>query len=101
MTWIRARKRTRRQGRRLIWLPLRTQSGLADTRICRNECFVRTHIYARNGILTHARLTLLTIAAEPLIALVGNQIADYRRVVAGVILCQLTRISSRYARWSQ
>jgi hypothetical protein len=37
---------------------------LADVRICRNEYFIRVHIYARGGILTHVISTLPTIAAE-------------------------------------
>jgi len=34
-------------------------------RSCRNECVIHVHIYARNGILTHALSTLLTIAVQP------------------------------------
>ena len=34
-------------------------------RHCRNEYFIHTHIYARNGILTYAVSALLTIAVQP------------------------------------
>ena len=54
---------------------------LADARICRNEYFISTQIYARTGILTH---NLLDLAGEHRaifsIVLVGNQIADYLRL---------------------
>jgi hypothetical protein len=53
----------------------------ANTRICRNEYFISTQIYARTGILTH---NLLDLAGEHrpvfFIVLVGNQIADYLRL---------------------
>jgi hypothetical protein len=32
---------------------------------CRNEYFIRTHIYARTGILTRALTTLPTIVVQP------------------------------------
>ena len=48
---------------------------VADARICRNECVICAHIYARSGILAHASPDLPTIAAEPFpIFLIENQI---------------------------
>jgi len=37
----------------------------AAVRFCRNEYFIRAHIYARTGILTHALATLSVIAVQP------------------------------------
>jgi hypothetical protein len=39
---------------------------------CRNEQFIRSNIYARSGILTHALAALPTVAAAFTIILVGN-----------------------------
>src|SRR5205814_2504412 len=36
-----------------------------DPRFCRNECFIRAHIYTWTGILTHASSALPTIVVQP------------------------------------
>jgi hypothetical protein len=40
-------------------------NGLPETRLCRNEFFICTHVYARTGILAQVLPTFLIIAVEP------------------------------------
>ena len=42
--------------------------ALRVDRTCRNEYFIRTHIYARTGILTHVLATLSAIAVQPFLS---------------------------------
>ena len=56
----------RLHGVRHVTQPTSLAAGAArGVRHCRNECFIQAYIYARNGILTHALSTFLTIAVQP------------------------------------
>jgi len=43
----------------------RVSARLTAVRLCRNECFIRAHIYTWTGILTHASSALPTIVVQP------------------------------------
>jgi hypothetical protein len=51
----------RRAEARDLYAAARMARRPADARICRNEQFIRSNIYARIGILTHAFSTLRAI----------------------------------------
>jgi hypothetical protein len=52
--------------------------------LCRNEHLIRQHIYAQRGILNDVFSTLPKVAVQAFSTiLVGNQIADFVRLMAG------------------
>jgi hypothetical protein len=48
-----------------VFQQIRLWALLSDLRTCRNEYFIRAHIYVRTGMLTHALLTLPPTAVQP------------------------------------
>jgi len=60
----------------------RVSARLTDVRLCRNECFIRAHMYTRTGILTHTSRPCRRSSCSLSIVLVGNQIADSVRLAA-------------------
>jgi hypothetical protein len=54
-------------------------NALPETRLCRNEFFICTHIYARTGILAQVLPTFLIIAVEPF-PLLGRKPTGYAQI---------------------
>jgi hypothetical protein len=82
-------------------------NALPETRLCRNEFFICTHIYARTGILAQVLPTFLIIAVEPFPLFAGSLPAMRRPTAAADEANAAHRMStsapclqrSRWAAW--